>query len=266
MTLTWNVANNNGLVASGTASSVVEVPVHPPVDWFEKRAYSGPTPVQFSADGQVYGHIAAWGTHHTGFGDRKVPVPRSACNYAKFATGFTLCESGENVPTGRLFIDTVHPNLAYVASDAQAHYADTGCAVADIAVYEDNWGIAIAGAVRPTVSEGQLRIARGSDWSGDWRSFNGQLELVAVLAVNQGGFIVDGLVASGSPVVKYDVTAEQPLSLVAAGVVRRASAEVSDQFIQQLSAELDSLKETVQSQQEVIASLRMKSLADKYKD
>ena len=261
----WRVAQNSGLVASGgSATSLVEVPVKPPVSWFDKREYSGPTPIQFTEEGQVYGHIAAWGTSHTGHVNRKVPVPRSACNYAKFSTGFTLCDGGQNVPTGRLFTDTVHPNLAYVASDAQAHYAHTGCTVADIVPYEDNWGIAVAGSVRPTVTEGQLRIARGSDWSGDWRSFNNQLELVAVLAVNQGGFIVDGLVASGSPLAKFDLSEDQPMSLVAAGAIRRADSTVSEQYMDQLATQVDALTATVAAQETQLNELRVESLRRKF--
>ena len=54
----------------------------------------------------------------------------------------------------------------------------------------------------------QVRAARASSPSGDWRPINGTLELVAVCSVNVPGF----------PVVEARVASGQVLALVAAGV------------------------------------------------
>ena len=53
---------------------------------------------------------------------------------------------------------------------------------------EDEYGIWVAGAVRPDATEEQIRKLRASSISGDWRNIGGQLELVAALCVNQPGF------------------------------------------------------------------------------
>jgi hypothetical protein len=95
-------------------------------------------------------------------------------------------------------INTVHPKLKNAAyNEVSAFYDHTGSAVADVVPYEDEVGIFLAGALRPGATPEQIRIARASDWSPDWRSFNGNLEMVALLGVNLSGFVVDGLVASG---------------------------------------------------------------------
>ena len=265
MTATWHVAQNNGLVASGGVNDLISVPVKPPKQWFDQLKLGGPTPVEFTEDGQVFGHVAAWGTTHIGFMNKDVHVPRTACGYAKFATGTVLCEGGETVATGRLFTDTVHPSLKKNAADTIGHYDHSGCAVADVSIYEDEWGILVCGAQRPTLTEGQLRVARGSDWSGDWRSFNKNLELVAVLGVNQGGFIVDGLVASGgaqddgyTPVANFRLNqgSPEPLALVASGMISR-TGETSNR-------EMALVRETVAKLEREVLELKAANLKSKF--
>lgn len=179
------------LVASGG------IPVAPPAEWFAKPAFDKLTPLTITPSGRVFGHVAAFGTCHIAFG-RCTPVPRSNTNYAGFRNGHVLTAEGTIVRTGPLVMDTVHPDLQKMASDAQAFYADTGCAVADVVPYEDQFGILIAGAVRPTATPEQIRALRGSDISPDWRTINGyRRECCAMLAVNNSGFKVpQTLVAS----------------------------------------------------------------------
>lgn len=226
----WDQHGNALVAAAG-------IPVNPPSSWFAQQTYTEPTPPRISAEGQLSGHVASWKDCHIGFADRCVTAPKSYSNYRYFANKQTLTAEGVMVSTGPIMMDTVHPDLRKLASDAQAFYAHTGCAFADVVLYEDQWGIAMAGAVRPDVSPEQLRAARGSDISPDWRSINGQYELVALLSVNASGFITPALAASaaeagdravepGKLAIAIDFETGELLSLVAAGMVRHESPEV----------------------------------------
>ena len=42
-------------------------PLKPPREWFERPEAREPTPLTFTADGQIYGHLATWDTCHRGF-------------------------------------------------------------------------------------------------------------------------------------------------------------------------------------------------------
>ena len=67
---------------------------------------------------------------------------------------------------------------------------------------EDEFGIWLAGALRPGLAPERIRELMAADVSGDWRRIGGALELVGVLAVNVPGFPklrvreAEGLVAS----------------------------------------------------------------------
>jgi hypothetical protein len=72
-----------------------------------------------------------------------------------------------------------------------------------------------------------VRLLRGSTLSGDWRGVDGNLELIALLAVNVPGFPVPrtrALVASG------DDGERELLALTAAGVVRREATPEADEL------------------------------------
>ena len=235
------------LVAS--AGTTMEVPASPPREWFMPGEMSEPTPFTVHPDGRCYGLVAQWGSCHIGFTDRCVQVPRSGAAYKHFRNKTVLTAEGELVATGPIFMDTVHPNLRLVASDAQSFYADTGCAVADVALYENEHGIVAAGALRPGLSPEQVRRFRGSDVSPDWRTIGGRLEVVGLLAVNVSGFVVESsLVASGGalsvPRGVWDSVAGEVTALVAAGMVR------SDE------SELDALRSVIAELQLDVAELR----------
>lgn len=188
------------LVASGGQS----IPVEPPEAWFADQQLKELTPLTITPSGQVFGHIAAWGTCHISFAGKCVPVPKSRTNYAAFRNGTVITAEGTSVRTGPIVMDTVHPDLRWQASDAQAFYANTGSALLDVVPYEDRFGIAIAGAARPTAKPEQLRALRGSDISPDWRTINGvPRECCAMLAVNNSGFkLPQTLVASAGMMVE----------------------------------------------------------------
>ena len=182
-------------------------PIVPPKSWFKDPALSGPTPLEISDDGRVFGHIAAWQTSHIGMPGRNVKPPRSASQYAYFRNGVLRTDEGD-IQVGQLTLAGGHASLQATAAEAIKHYDDTESAVADVVAGEDQFGIWVAGSLRPDVTPRQIRAFRASSPSGDWRPINGRLELVAVCAVNVPGFpIARAITASGGV----------PGALVAAG-------------------------------------------------
>lgn len=196
--------NHDALIAAA-------IPTAPPEAWFKDPGLTGPTALVIEDDGRVYGHIAAWGTCHIGQIGKCVEPPTSPSNYAYFRTGALQTAEGISVAVGHLTMDTGHAGPRDSATQAAAHYDNTGYVFADVAAGEDAYGIWVAGSLRPGIPADRVRIARSAPISGDWRTIRGSLELVGALAVNVPGFPVPrprGLLASGE--VK---------SLLASGVV-----------------------------------------------
>lgn len=192
---------SGSIIASGYP---ISAPVCPPKDWFVDPKLSGPTPMTVTDEGRIYGHVATWGSCHIGFSDQCVTPPRSQAAYQHYLTGEVLCDDGCRVPVGQITMDTGHAPLNANGAKALAHYDNTGTAVADVRTGEDEYGIWMAGALRPDLDPVKIRGLMASDVSGDWRRIGGHLELVGVLAVNVPGFPkarvqvgeYDGLVAS----------------------------------------------------------------------
>lgn len=180
-------------------------PVIPPKDWFKDPKLSGPTPLTITDEGKVYGHIAAWHVDHIGL-PRATKPPRSATNYAYFCTGALRTDQGD-VHVGQLTLAGGHAPMEFSAPSAVEHYDNTASALADVTAGEDQFGIWVAGALRPEATPAQVRALRASAPSGDWRPINGRLELVAVCQVNVPGF----------PVARTMVAGGQMTALVAAG-------------------------------------------------
>lgn len=183
--------------------------LYPPPDAFADPKLDGPTHLTVTDDGRIFGHLATWGTCHIGRDDVCITPPTSYASYAYFRTGAVKCEDGCEIPTGVLTMGTGHADLRNGAAAATAHYDETGTGVADVATGEDQYGIWIAGAIRPGVSDEDIELLRGSDISGDWRKIGGHLELVAILAVNVAGF----------PMPRAMAASGDQISLVAAGVM-----------------------------------------------
>lgn len=186
-------------------------PLAPPSAWFNDPKFDQLTAINVTESGHIYGHLAAWETCHIGFAGECVAPPSSNTDYAYFHVGSLMTAEGEEVAVGRITLDTGHAGPKLDAVRTLAHYDNTGAAVADVRVGEDQFGIWVSGAVRPGLSDKRLRSLRSSPLSGDWRRVNGNLELVAALAVNVPGFPIPrpaGLVAGG-----------QMQSLVASGLV-----------------------------------------------
>ena len=191
-----------------TASGFLDtpIPMTPPQAWFEKPALTKATPLTIDPDGRVYGHIAAWHVNHIGM-PRSTRPPRSKSKYAYFHTGVVRTDSGKDMSVGQLTLAGGHASLNANAAAAAKHYDDTASAIADVHAGEDDYGIYVAGCLRPDASEAQIRALRASAPSGDWRPINGQLELVAVCQVNVPGF----------PIARAMVASGKVMALVAAG-------------------------------------------------
>jgi hypothetical protein len=192
-----------------TASATTAVPVAPPAEWFEDPKLTKLTPLTVTADGRVFGHLAAWNVCHMGIANKCVLAPRSVTNYKYFANGDVLTSDGSMVRVGRLTVGTGHADVRLGWVPAADHYDNTGTAAAIVVPREDKFGINVAGGAVADASPEQIAALRRSPLSGDWRRTpEGNLELVAALAVNTPGFPI---IASGADGVQS--------SLVAAGLV-----------------------------------------------
>jgi hypothetical protein len=244
------------IVASGFLES--EIPLTPPTDWFKDPKLTKATPLTIDPDGRVYGHIAAWHVNHIGM-PRSTRPPRSKSKYSYFHTGVIRTDSGKDMPVGQLTLAGGHANLSASAAQAAKHYDDTASAIADVHAGEDDYGIYVAGSLRPEATEAQIRALRASAPSGDWRPINGTLELVAVCQVNVPGFpIARALVASG-----------KVMALVAAGAnymaVMRSEAVMSlatrAQLLGDLSASAPNLKKKARAAKKVLKKKNLDALS-----
>lgn len=253
--------NVDAIVASGFLSQAI--PTTPPSEWFVDPALTKPTPLTVDDSGRVYGHIAAWHVNHIGM-PRATKPPRSRSKYSYFHTGVVRTDSGSDVPVGQLTLAGGHAPLDVDAMSAAKHYDDTASAIADVHAGEDQYGIWVAGSLRPEATERQIRALRASAPSGDWRPVGGSLELVAVCQVNVPGF----------PIARAMVASGKVLALVAAGAhymaVMRSEptlklAEKAAQYAElstlaesaNLSARVKSAKKVMKKNQ---AAYRMESL------
>jgi hypothetical protein len=112
-------------------------------------------------------------------------------------------------------MDTGHADIRAGARPAAAHYDNTGTLTALVNIGEDERGIWVAGSVAPGTPPEKVFAMRASVLSGDWRDVGGNLELVAALHVNVGGFPV--------PRVAVAASGGHQTALVAAGMVIVAS-------------------------------------------
>ena len=191
-------------VSALTASAI---PIKPPSDWFADPGLDGLSPLTVQSDGRVFGHIAAWHTSHIGMAGGIKP-PKSRSNYAFFRTGVVETDTGDMVNVGAITLAGGHAPLNASVDQTVKHYDDTNTAIMDVAAGEDRHGIWVAGALRPSVTDEQIRTIRASSVSGDWRPINGRMELVAVCAVNCPGF----------PIPRAQVASGAPIALIAAGI------------------------------------------------
>ncbi len=222
-----NPLDASALVACGMVAGAI--PLEPPVEWFDNPKLEKATPLTITDEGRVFGHIAAWHVDHIGmaFGTRP---PRSRSKYSYFHTGVIRTAEGKDVPVGQLTLAGGHAGLEASAEEAVRHYDDTASAFADVHAGEDAYGIWVSGALRPGTTPEQIRAARASAPSGDWRPIKGHLELVAVCQVNVPGF----------PIARARVASGQVMALVAAGA--NVLAQMKHDPLAELNAKIDALE------------------------
>jgi hypothetical protein len=219
------------VIAAFAAAAQLEDAMLPPKYFFEDPHLDRPTPMQVRGDGEYVGHLASWDVCHVGIDNECVMAPRSMANYAYFRTGEVETDAGP-VPVGQITAGTGHAGRDMGPYDTVSHYDDTGTAVADVAVGEDDWGIWAHGLVRPGIQREQIHALRAGAPSGDWRRIAGNLELVGALIVNVPGFPIprpELLMASGRPfsltavgIVAFDAQSDLA-DKVAAAIERRAA-------------------------------------------
>jgi hypothetical protein len=222
-----NPLDASALVACGMVAGAI--PMNPPAEWFDNPKLTKATPLTIADDGRVFGHVAAWHVDHIGmaFGTRP---PRSRSKYAYFHTGIVRSDEGKDIPVGQLTLAGGHAGLEASAEQAVRHYDDTASAFADVHAGEDAYGIWVSGALRPGTTPEQIRAARASAPSGDWRPIKGALELVAVCQVNVPGF----------PIARARVASGQVMALVAAGA--STLAQLKHDPLAELSAKINNLE------------------------
>ena len=223
-------------------------PIIPPKSWFKDPGLKQATPLTITDEGKVFGHIASWQTSHIGMG-RGVKPPRSASKYAYFRTGELRTDEGD-IQVGQLTLAGGHASLQASAEEAIKHYDDTASAVADVVAGEDQFGIWVAGALRPDVTPSQIRAFRASSPSGDWRPINGRLELVAVCQVNVPGFPIARAITAAGGV---------PGALVAAGAAYLAELRENSK-LEDLESRVRRMENTELSAKAEAARSRMSGL------
>jgi hypothetical protein len=165
-------------------------------DWpefFPAEAFRNPnlekeTPITFTADGRVYGHIATWTACHVGMDGMCKNPPPSNANYAHFRKGLIDTEEGE-VRVGTLTYGIGHASLNATKDQATRHYDKPNAVRAYVATGEDAIGIWFAGVLKPGLTRKQIGEFKAlGAISGDWRYVGRDLELIGVTAVNVPGF------------------------------------------------------------------------------
>jgi hypothetical protein len=217
--------DGEAVVRSENAIVAAAAPLAPPRSWFANANLTEPTPLTVTREGRVYGHIAIWGSCHVSHtaGGKCVTPPNSPSDYAWFHTGALETAEGDMLAVGHLTMNTGHAADDLSPASTLAHYDNTGMVAADVRAYEDAFGIAIVGGMRPHLTGEQVRAFRAAPISGDWRRVGNALELVAALSVNVPGF--------GVPRPSGFVKDDTLQSLVASGVI----VPVTEQTAQGLS-------------------------------
>jgi hypothetical protein len=240
----------SALVACGMVAGAI--PVEPPKEWFDNPKLTKATPLTITDEGRVFGHIAAWHVDHIGmaFGTRP---PRSRSKYSYFHTGVIRTADGEDVPVGQLTLAGGHAGLEASAEEAVRHYDDTASAFADVHAGEDAYGIWVSGALRPGTTPEQIRAARASAPSGDWRPIKGHLELVAVCQVNVPGF----------PIARARVASGQVMALVAAGA--NVLAQMKHDPLAEINKKIDRLQKPLVASKHAELAAKVKKVKEEDK-
>lgn len=191
-------------------------PLAPPASWFTDPGLETPTRLTITEDGHVFGHLAQWRVCHVGIGDSCVMAPRSQTDYNLFKIGNVVCDNGEELPIGKIVMGSAHANAQWGVMPSREFYDNTAMTAAVVNVGEDRHGIWVNGALTTNMTPEKIAELRASALSGDWRTVDGNLELIAALAVNSPGFPI------------YRESAGRAFSLQAVGVVGTDEEETGE--------------------------------------
>lgn len=268
---------------AAAVAALVTIPTAPPRAFFEmpepeagsdllveQNDGGWAVPLTITDDGHVFGHLARAGVGHRGYTTRHVPPPTSSVGYREFHVGQVVCDDGTRVATGALVVGCDHAPLSMSLLAARDHYANSGLGWADGRVSDGTFGPWFSGALRPGLTDEDLRVLRALTPSGDWRAAGDSLELCAVLSVNTPGFPIarEPVAASAAPPAEHPTTAlrienDEPIALVAAGLVQRCS-ECAERARERevLRAGLDSydaLLDVMRSHRDLLARLERRT-------
>lgn len=161
----------------------------PPLAWFARPDFTGPTPLTITDEGHVFGHIAPWGQCHIGL-PGCTTAPQSFTGYAHFLRKSQATQEGTTVPTGIITVGGGHADTALGMVAAMGHYDNPDWAVAKVFAGEDEFGIWVSGWILPYADPVKVQQLKDVDVSGDWRQAGGNLELMGLAAVVNPGFPV----------------------------------------------------------------------------
>lgn len=190
---------------NGDMTLLASAPVTPPASWFDVQDFPDGSGIRITREGQFTAWLAPWrGCHRSVGRGACIRAPRSAADYAHFHLGSVVAADGSVIRVGKVTLGGGHADTRLGIIPTLEHYDNAGSCVAVVRAHETEYGIQLAGALVPETTVEQSANLRRSPLSGDWRASNGNLELVAALAVNVPGF----------PVFTLDET-DAPLSLIA---------------------------------------------------
>jgi hypothetical protein len=225
-------------------------PLYPSRDWFRDPQLAELTRLTVTDDGYVCGHIGPRNVRHRG--NPRWRMPDSPSNFKNFHTGTIRTKEGDTIDTGVITLTGGHADLDLDARQALAHYDDTRSAVADVVAGIDKFGTWVAGAMRPGLNDNQIRAFNAAHPSGDWRTIDGKLDLIAICQVNTPGF----------PVARSLVADGRPLALVAAGAAELYGEHVEMQDDSKLEARVAALESRFADQDRVEERQRREYLAE----
>ena len=181
----------------------------PPIEWFRQKRNDQPYPWTVEQSGYCHGYASLWGQRHISFAGEWISPPRATDGYRNACNKQTWVAEGDRVFTTAVFVNGgfhAPTNVPMTGPEVRAWYEQNAIAAADVAVYEDEHGIFVTGAVRPDLDPFSLRELSSSDVSPDWRDDRGGLTMYGLLSVGTSGFVVPAadtnhrlaLVASGA--------------------------------------------------------------------
>jgi hypothetical protein len=117
-----------------------------------------------------------------------VRPPRSRSGYANFHVGAIEADDGQSIPVGRVVTSGGHASMVASLHDASRHYDQAKDVGAFVRAVDGRHGIYLAGAAKSDATPEVIRDMRANPPSGDWRGWNGNLEMIAALSVPVPGF------------------------------------------------------------------------------